>query len=484
MQRLSLTARLTLLFAIGSSAVLLVLGWLTGLAIDQHFEQQDRETLSGQMQLAQRAIERLNAAQNLPVLRAQLRDTLIGHLDLVVQILGPDGQSWLNSGGTDFPPDRLRQASASTGPQLFQWQQGGHSYRAMTQLVRTGVTHWKPVVVILAVDTQHHTLFMRNFLQALWVIVVCAALAMGLIGWVAASRGLAPLRTMRERAMAVTAHQLDQRLPVDAVPAELAALAVSLNAMLTRIEAAFHRLSDFSSDIAHELRTPVCNLMTETQVVLSRERDAASYRRTLESNAEEYERLARMISEMLFLAKTEQEQTADWIAQHGEIVQLAPEVKNLFEFYEALAEENHVRLALHGECEVWADRLMLRRAVSNLLSNAVRHTPAGGTVDVTLSAVQAGGQLTVENPGPTLAPQHLDRLFERFYRADSSRQQSTGEGTGLGLAITRAIVQAHQGQIQAFSHDGRIRFCMTLPGAAGRAQRFAAAHGLGEQKHR
>jgi two-component system heavy metal sensor histidine kinase CusS len=274
---------------------------------------------------------------------------------------------------------------------------------------------------------------------------------------------------MRERATAVTAHKLDQRLTVEAVPPELAELAMSLNEMLGRLEDAFRRLSDFSSDIAHELRTPVSNLMTETQVALSRERDAASYRATLESNAEEYERLARMISDMLLLAKAEYGQMSDWIAQHGEKIQLEREVNNLFEFYEALAEEKGVRLKLVGECEVWGDRLMLRRAISNLLSNALRYTPALETIKVTLSEFDGLCQLVVENPGPTVPEAHLTRLFERFYRADPSRQQVTGEGTGLGLAITQAIVRAHQGQVAASSQAGKTMFTVELPQAYDKA---------------
>lgn len=469
MRPLSLTARLTLLFAVGSSAVLLALGWLTGVAIERHFEQLDFDALTGKMQLAQHVIARVNTQQDFDALKSQLGDALIGHHDLVVQVLGPQGDVLLASEGVSFPPQWLAQAPSARPSPLFPWSQGARSFRGIAQAFSPSILQGRPVVVAMAVDMEHHSVFMRSLMRALWIFVALAALATGVLGWMAASRGLAPLRTMRERATAVTAHKLDQRLPVDAVPPELAELATSLNEMLARLEDAFRRLSDFSSDIAHELRTPVSNLMTATQVALSRERDAASYRSTLESNAEEYERLARMISEMLFLAKTEYGQMADWIAQHGETVHLAQEVRNLFEFYEAFAEEKGVRLALHGGCDVWGDRLMLRRAISNLLSNALRYTPHGGTVAVSLGTVDGCCQLTMENPGSTIAPQHLERLFERFYRADPSRQSSTGEGTGLGLAITQAIVRAHQGQIAVASQDGRTCFTLRLPQAPGNA---------------
>lgn len=462
-RRLSLTSRLTLLFAISSSTVLLVLGWLTGVAIDRHFEQQDLDTLSGKMQLAQHAIERMNAPRDFEALQSQLNDALIGHYALVVQVLGPTGDVLLASKGAVFPAEWLATAPSTHASKLFQWTQGERRFRGVVQAIHSGIPHWQPLVVAVAVDMEHHNMFMRSLMRALWMFVALAALATGVLGWVAASRGLAPLRTMRERATAVTAHKLDQRLPVDAVPPELAELAISLNEMLARLEDAFRRLSDFSSDIAHELRTPVSNLMTETHVALSRVRDADSYRATLESNAEEYERLARMISDMLLLANAEYGQMSDWIAQHGETARLAQEVHNLFEFYEALAEEKGVHLEMTGDCEVRGDRLMLRRAISNLLSNALRYTPAGGAVKVSLSESDDLCSLTVENPGATLPEQHLARLFERFYRADPSRQQATGEGTGLGLAITQAIVKAHLGQVSVSSEEGNTRFSIQLP---------------------
>lgn len=467
-QRLSLTARLTLLFALSSSAVLLVLGWLTGLAVGRHFEQQDLDALRGKMQLAQHAIERVTSAAELDALRIQLNDALVGHHDLVVQVRGPDGGVLVATQGTEFPEEWLADAPSTRVDKLFYWTQGERSFRGVVQAFRAGMPQGRPLVVAVAVDMEHHNVFMRSLMRALWVFVALAALVTGFLGWLVASRSLAPLRAMRERATAVTADKLDQRLQVEAVPPELAQLAASLNAMLARLEDAFHSLSDFSSDIAHELRTPISNLMTETQVALSRTRDAASYRSTLESNAEEYERLARMISDMLLLAKAEAGQMADWIAEHGEPVPLEQEVSELFEFYDALAEEKGIRLEQHGQCTVWGDRLMLRRALSNLLSNALRHTPPQGVVRVGISSTEGACHLVVENTGTPIPEHHRARLFERFYRADPSRQHACGEGTGLGLAIAQAIVRAHKGEIGLESGAQSTCFTVQLPLVTGR----------------
>lgn len=457
--RLSLTKRLTLLFAAGSCAVLLALGWLIGTSIERHFEEMDRDTLAGKLMLARHIIERVASPEDLAHLAAQLGDALVGHHDLVVRVLGPRKELLLASPGVEFPRDWTAHAANSPGTRLFVWSQGGRSYRGLAAAIPSGVAAWPPLAVAVAVDIGHHEAFMDTFMRTLWLFVAGAALATGLLGWFAASRGLAPLRAMRERAAAVTALKLDQRLQVDAVPAELAELAATLNEMLERLEESFRRLSDFSSDLAHELRTPINNLMMQTQVSLSRTRDAASYREILESNAEEFERLARMISDMLFLAQAENGLT---IANCGP-VDLAREVHALFEFYEALADEKGIILQLAGEGGLRGDRLMLRRALSNLLSNALRYTPRGGVVAVTIAAEAAGVTLSVDNPGETIPPQQLARLFERFYRADPSRQHAAGEGTGLGLAITQAIVRAHRGRVAATSAGGRTCFTIWLP---------------------
>jgi len=458
MPRLSLTARLTLLFAAGAGFVLLALGLLIAMAIEHHFSQQDMHVLHGKLALAENIIERADSPAAIGQLAGQLQDAFVGHHDLVLFVRGPDGATLLATPGVDFPADWL--AAATTGSlNLAVWHSGGHRYRGMATAFATRVPGQPPVVVAVAVDIAYHEAFMIEFRRTLWLFVGGAMLLSGLIGWLAASRGLAPLRAMRERAGTVTAQRLDQRLPVDSVPPELADLARTLNEMLGRLEEAFQRLSDFSSDIAHELRTPISNLMMQTQVSLSRNRDAADYREVLESNAEEYERLARMISDMLFLAKADN----GLALAKREAVDLAQQLHDLFDFYEALAEDRGVRLELEGEGTVTGDPLMLRRALGNLLSNALRHTAPGAAVRVTLASEGSQLVVTVENPGETIPAAQLPFLFERFYRVDPSRQHGHGEGTGLGLAITRAIVAAHRGTISVASAEGLTRFVLSLP---------------------
>jgi len=278
-------------------------------------------------------------------------------------------------------------------------------------------------------------------------------------GWSqVASRGLLPLHAMRERAALVTARSLDQRLPADAVPTELAELATTLNEMLARLEEAFVRLSDFSSDIAHELRTPISNLMTQTQVALSRSRSAEEYRTILESNAEEYEHMARMIADMLLLAKADN----GLAVPHKEVIDLAVEFRALFDYYDAVAEEKFVGFSLNGNSHISADKHMLRRALGNLLSNAIRHAHHHTSIDVFIQDATEGVEIRMDNTGDIIPSEYLDRIFERFFRIDSSRQRS-GEGTGLGLAITKSIVEAHGGTISATSSGVKTALTIRLP---------------------
>lgn len=462
----SLTLRITLLFAATSTAVLLALGALVVRAVDEHFIELDTQQLAGKLHL----VESLLASGERDTLSQRLDAALVGHHGMVIQVLdandetiyttahiSADARSHAADHATDraaFPPALL--ASPATGVP-FTWRESGHAWRGLIADVPGG-SPGAVLRVAVAVDIAHHEHFMASFRRSLWLFVLLAALLTGLLGWWSVRRGLAPLRAMRDEAENVSARHLDRRLDEEAVPPELAELARTLNAMLLRLQQSFQQLTDFSSDLAHELRTPVNALMTATQVALGRARTAEEYRDVLAANMEEYERLARTISDMLFLAQAEH----GLLVPGNERVELAQQVRELFEFFEALAAEKSLRLSITGSGGIGGDTLMLRRALANLLANAIRHAKAAGEVRVAITHRDAGIALSVENDGEPIAEDHLPRLFDRFYRADPSRHRE-GEGAGLGLAITRAIVRAHGGDIAAANGPGVVRFTIFLP---------------------
>lgn len=463
MKHNSITARLTLFFSTASTLVLLAVGTLIGTLVNAHFEEQDLMELNGKLELVRHALLKVQSPADLAQVPESLSDALIGHPDLSVSVRGPDHRLLFTTPEAIFANQLLDlplEGNSAGKTRLVQWEQNGKFYRGIAAVAPTGIEGLPPANVALAINIEHHQAFMNAFEHNLWLAIATGILLTVVLGWIAARRGLAPIREMAELAKGISASHLGDRLNPESTPTELVGLATAFNEMLARLEDSFQRLSDFSSDLAHELRTPISNLMTQTQVALSRVRSADEYREVLYSNLEEYERLARMISDMLFLAKADN----GLITPSSEQVDISREISELFGFYEAFAEEQEVRLVLSGEGNVQGDRLMLRRAFSNLLSNAIRHTPHHGRVNVVIKREAEAGcvRIIFENTGECIAQEHLPRLFDRFYRVDSSRRK-TSDGAGLGLAITKSIVESHKGLIQAHSSNGLTRFMISLP---------------------
>ncbi|MEI6412673.1 MAG: heavy metal sensor histidine kinase [Pseudomonadota bacterium] len=459
----SITRRLTLFFATASTLVLLAVGHLTHVLLESHFEEEDFAEVSGKLELVRHALAKITSEAGLETVGQPLTDALVGHHDLVVAVIGPDQRGLFVSPGASFPPALWVDFSPDPpvrATTLRYWEQNGRNFRGLVASAATGIAGQPSVTVAIAVDIKHHRVFMAALGKSLWGAIALGIGLTAVLGWIAARRGLEPVHQVAKVARGISASRLDDRLPVDTIPVELREMALAFNDMLSRLEGSFRRLVEFSSDLAHELRTPINNLMTQTQVVLSRPRSADNYRETLYSNLEEYERLARTISDMLFLAK------ADYglLVPRWESVDLAVQVRQLFEFYEALADSQGIGLRLSGEGLAPGDPLMLRRALGNLLSNAIRHTPRGGTIEMRIDRPGTAPltRLVIENPGADIPPEHLPRLFDRFYRADPSRRQSS-EGAGLGLAIVKSIVEAHGGSIQVSSSHEHTQFEITLP---------------------
>ena len=456
--RLTLTARLAVLYTIVSAAVLLGLGAVVVATLNRHFVELDRVFLHEKINLIQKIAAETPSSGEL----SQRLDELLGsheglfvQLDLATQVIYP-------ARGMSFPELLLTGGATDT---LVDWEAGELRLRGMGMAVddlsalRAPGGKPAPARLLIAVDTGHQAHFMQKLRQTLLVYLLLATFFSGWMAWWVARRGLAPLRTMRARAMAVTALKLDLRMPVEAVPVEMADLALSLNTMLDRLQTDFARLSEFSSDLAHELRTPISNLLTQTQVSLAHQRDAETYRDVLASNAEEFQRLARMVSDMLFLAKTEN----GLELPHGEAMVLEHEVRALFDFYDAVADEKGAELTSSGSARIVGDRLMVRRAISNLLSNALRYCPKHSMVEVALTQTGQAVTLCVSNAGDSIDASHVPRLFDRFYRVDKSRVHPDSEGAGLGLAITKAIMVAHGGSATAASRNGKTAFCLHFP---------------------
>jgi two-component system heavy metal sensor histidine kinase CusS len=457
---ISLALRLTLLFVTASTIIFLAFGWIILDSIEEHFSGEDLSELNIIMNSVKESLSGDLSEQDLLHIEDRFGDLLTGHHFPSMYIAGSDGQKIYSSAGPDLSSEVSEFRSKKSNDELRMYSNGGHHYRVLIRRISTSTSIGSSsYTVAVAVVMDYHLRFIEKFRRTLWFMILSSIMLTGLMGWFVVRRGHAPLHSIITQISRISANELNTRLSPETVPSELVGLAISFNGMLERVEESFQRLTNYSADIAHELRTPVANLMTQTQVALTRARSIDEYREVLYSTMEEYERMAQMIGDMLFLAQAENGLFKPDIIN----VNLEHEISGLFEYYVAWAEERGVTLKLEGHALTVGDRLMLRRALSNLLSNAIRHTPPRQSVRVLLDdSGRNEVTITVENPGLIIAPQHIPRLFDRFYRVDPSRYRDN-DGAGLGLAIVKSIIDIHHGTIKVISEQGYTRFYLTLP---------------------
>ncbi|NLY28677.1 MAG: heavy metal sensor histidine kinase [Alcaligenaceae bacterium] len=458
----SLALRLTISIGAGITALLLCFGWLVERSINAHFVEQDIHELNAAKTSIQATLRQFDDETAADALQAHFDSTLSGHHNAEFLVADSHGRVLYATPGAHLETalGQLRPVDEINDTTVSSWQHEGKTFRsARVQLAVGTGQQVEPFSVVLATDIDFHLHFLNSFHRYLWWLTAVACLIAIAATWLAVHQGHAPIRRISQQINRVNSEQLHLRLDSTGVPAELAPMATAFNEMIDRLEDGFRRLSNFSGDIAHELRTPITNLTTQTQVALSRARTAQEYREILYSNLEEYERMAKMIGDMLFLAKADN----GLIEPERTAVPLVAELRELVDFFEAWSEERQVAIVVTGDEKVTAaaDKAMLRRALSNLLSNAIRHTPEGGTIQASVQNNGKAVRIRIANPGPTIPAEHLAHLFERFYRPDASRHRN-GEGAGLGLAIVKSIVQAHGGQVTASSDHGMTCFEVLL----------------------
>ncbi len=311
----------------------------------------------------------------------------------------------------------------------------------------------QPLLLQVMLELSPDEALISEYQQTLFGVLLFGALASGLAGFWVTRRGLRPLRKITAAIQNINAHQLNERVDSNQWPQEIALLAKAFDQMLGRLDHSFAQLSQFSADLAHELRTPVNNLMGASDVALSRNRNTEEYVSILQSNMEEYARIARMIDELLFLARAEDSKTKI----NRTNLKLENEFKVIAEFYECLASEQQVKIECNAnQTQLYADPDLLRRVLSNLLSNALRYTKPAGTIKLTASYSSLPENspqtviITIADTGTGIDAERLPHIFDRFFRADKSRNRD-GQGSGLGLAIVKSIMELHGGKISISS---------------------------------
>lgn len=450
----SLTFRLSLMFVVAVVAVLLIVGIAFNQLSRHHFRALDAQALEEKLEAITQIAQ--EPAVSLDQLKARWHTLLAAHPDLSAVFLEPDGNLFFAQPPQSSPPS-LARATEHAG--VWEWESDGHLFRAMKASVAASAIR-PPLTTWLVLDVTTHMHFFALLERWFWGVLIASTVLSAALGWLVAKSGLRPLAKLTQAAASMSAGSLKERIPLEPVPDELRELITAFNSMLGRLDDSFMRLSNFSADIAHELRTPISNLRTHTEVILAKKRDSEVYEENLTSNLEELNRLSGIIDGLLFLAKSDN----GLIVPEPVELDLGRVISKLFGYYELLAEDKGIQLKTSGSALIFADSVMIDRVVSNLLSNALRYTPSGETIEVNIQDLGSRVELRVENPGPAIPPEHLTRIFDRFYRVDPARREGEGNA-GLGLAIARALMQAQGGTISCTSAEGRNTFLLTFTGA-------------------
>ncbi|MQT65043.1 heavy metal sensor histidine kinase [Pseudomonas sp. FSL R10-0056] len=455
MKRVSLTFRLSMMFVCAVVAVLVVAGFTFDAFSRHHFKALDRQAMTEKLESIRQIMdgEAGSAAPSEVVL--QLQALLGAHQELSASITTMGGKTFFATSNAVGHPST---SSGDLGNDMWEWTAGGHVYRGMKAQVHLA-NEAEPMTAWLNLDITRHMHFVETLRWWLVIGLAISALISAGLGWLVARSGLKPVAQVTQVAASMSAGSLKERIPMDSVPRELELLVTSFNAMLARLEESFARLSNFSADIAHELRTPISSLRTHTEVILTRKRAPEDYEENLYSNLEDLNRLSSIIDGMLFLAKSDNGLV---LPAKGK-VELRSVVEKLFEYYQLLADDTGLKLQAYGDGAVYGDVTMLDRVISNLLSNALRYAPPDSTISVKIEPYGRMINLSVVNPGEEIASEHLPRLFDRFYRVDPARREGATNNAGLGLAIVKSLVDVHEGKVGCVSIDGHTTFIISLP---------------------
>ena len=381
-----------------------------------------------------------------------------------IRVLDDKGHALFTTPGMDqeMSATRIAQDAASQNGQIF-WLKAmsGKPYRAVVAKIPHDIAGRDLWTLQLTMDLSQEVEVLSQHRLWVWAVLGVALFVCPRLGIVSARWGTRPLLEVSETARRISSSTLSERIQAERYPLEIMTLATSFNAMLQRLEDSFLRLSRFSADIAHELRTPVNNIRGESEVALAKPRTAEEYRDALGSCLEETVRLSELIESLLFLARAES--PGDHLKRKRQDVGAL--LSGVRDYYEASALDSGVTLRFECDGEVVGevDGPLLQRALGNLVANALAHTAAGGSISLSASRQAEKLYLEVKDPGSGLAREALPKVFDRFYRADPARARGSG-GTGLGLAIMRQIVILHGGDVKIESQAGAgTTVSVTLP---------------------
>jgi two-component system, OmpR family, heavy metal sensor histidine kinase CusS len=461
----SLTTRLGILFALIATLTFAGVGTYLYRSLASQLEAHDDVELIGKVGLIRHFLLETASEQEIRDDPHRFVDVAAGHQGLIIILKSSDGavlmQNHTDHGAlSTLPVTPVNQIPGKAS--LGRWTLNPTlSARTVSAWGLLGDSRQQVQIIVARTSTDRMAL-LGAYRNKVFAAVFLGALLAALFGYAMVRQGLRPVRAMAKQAQSITAQRLEMRLDVAAAPSELQTLVLAFNAMLDRLHRSFQRLSQFSADLAHDLRTPINNLVVQTQVALSQPRALDEYQSLLVSNLEEYERLARMVENMLFLARADHAN----VVLHKQRLDTGNELQRIADYFEGVADDAQVRLTVNANGTLEADPILFRRAVNNLVANAIRHTPPGGVISLVTQPLEQGIAVAVTNPGIGIPPEHVPKVFDRFYRVDNARSDSASS-TGLGLAIVQSIMMLHGGRAEVESEpDLLTTFRLVFPSSS------------------
>ncbi|KAA8718900.1 heavy metal sensor histidine kinase [Pseudomonas cannabina] len=449
----SIALRLSGMFALVALTVFLLIGWALYLQVDKSMDLLPRAEVDARYSVLESAVGRFGNPEHWEKTKAKLR--LLSEEDKRLRF-------WVTSASPEYEfgnPDADIRRFAQGPLGMHDLKLTDHPFPFKVLVSEFPAKEQRPALRFLtAIDTETFWHTQHSLLVALIGLAAVGILLASALGYWVARIGLRPLASLSQEVQKLAPPRLSGRLQLSPLPPELEQFVASFNSTLERVELAYSRLESFNADVAHELRSPLTNLIGQTQVALTRGRSAEHYFEVLQSNLEELERLRSIVNDMLFLASADQGSKVQTL----NCASLAEEVATTLDYLDFILEDAQVQVRVDGDACVPIEKSHLRRALINLLHNAVQHTDAGQEIRVHIESQAGHVSVAVSNPGVQIAQEHLPRLFERFYRVDASRANS-GANHGLGLAIVKAIALMHGGTVFVKSAQGNNTFGIQLP---------------------
>ncbi|KWT97321.1 MULTISPECIES: heavy metal sensor histidine kinase [unclassified Variovorax] len=398
------------------------------------FQLKQSEQFTRYNEIVRHVVDETNSPPNIDALRHKLDDYFLSNPDATVD-LSAGGRLIYRSQQQPFREHPISRVSSLEGLSFDD----------------------KPIELRITIDVTSDELLLRRLAWTLFGAASLGSLVVALTGATVVRRGLKPLKLLAAQTAAAGPSQLGARIDPSGFASELQPWIRQFNSLLERVEGAYGQLEAFNADVAHELRTPLSNMIAQAEIELSQSRSVEALQDALSSQLEEAQRLSSIVTDMLFLSKADRGASA----RRSGPVRMAEQVAAVAEFHEAELESEQLSLQVDGDAELEVDIGLLRRALSNLVSNAIRYAEPASSIRVRIRPREGGVSLVVENRGVTIDPKALPHLFERFYRADKARSGSSSHH-GLGLTIVAAIARMHGGSTFAESANGVTRIGLVI----------------------